>query len=218
MQFSVLSTLALVSVGLAANAPIQTDSAGQPPLIARFTPRATFNITGSVAFHPLTNGSVHVAVDLKGLPASGGPFPYHIHEKPVPANGNCTGTSGHLNPFNGSTTATTPAAKEVGDLAGRHGNITSQSFSVEYVDEFLSLNPHSKAYIGGLSIVVHSNDNARLTCANITALNSTTTSSNDTHAGHASSSAVPAANGAAGMQLEMGTLMALGGAALALLI
>ncbi|CAI5756346.1 unnamed protein product [Candida verbasci] len=165
---SYLPLLSLVSLALSADAPIQSDSQNQQSLIARFTRNSQSEIEGHVEFEPTSNGSVRVSVELNGLPSTGGPFPYHIHEAPVPADGNCTGTLAHFNPFNGSATATTDAAKEVGDLAGRNGNITSESFSTEYVDPYLSLNPESRAYFGGLSVVIHSSNNSRLACANIT--------------------------------------------------
>ncbi|KAI3402412.2 SOD4 [Candida oxycetoniae] len=163
-----LAIVLVSSFVLAGDAPIQSDSKNQQPYVATF--KQPSGISGCIKFEPANNGSVLVEVDLDNLPSTGGPFPYHIHQFPVPNNVNCTGTGGHFNPFNGSVTATSPAAKEVGDLAGKHGNITTSKYSAEYVDNYLSLNPKSKAFIGGLSIVIHASDNSRLACANISEL------------------------------------------------
>lgn len=165
-----LSIISIVALALAGDSPISTDSKGKAPLVARFKKTSKSDIEGTIKFEPANNGTVLVSVDLTGLPSGVGPYPYHVHEKPVPESKNCTATGMHFNPFNGSTTAKTPAALELGDLSGRHGNITSESFEVEYDDSYISLNKDSKAYIGGLSIVVHSNNNTRLNCANITTL------------------------------------------------
>ncbi|KAJ1959662.1 Superoxide dismutase, partial [Dipsacomyces acuminosporus] len=106
-------------------------------------------------------------------------YPYHIHVSPVPANGNCTSTGGHLDPAkvkvadkpyncdskNAATTC------ELGDLAGRHGNITADAsgeFTVKYTDSLISFSGANT--ILGHSVVIHAPDNSRLACANITTL------------------------------------------------
>lgn len=160
---SMLPLAAVASVVAGAAAPVLTDSPTE------YIYRATFDkgVTGSVSFSS-SNGTVMVNVNLSGLPSSGGPFLYHIHEKPVPADGNCTATLGHLNPYNGSETATTPSEMEVGDLSGKHGTIPGTSYSTSYFDQYLSLNPSNPAFLGGLSVVVHLNNLTRIACANIT--------------------------------------------------
>lgn len=154
-------TLSLFALAQAA-APVLTDS---PTGVVY---KATFNKTvdGLVEFSS-QNGSVLVSVDISGLPDYGGPFQYHIHEKPVPANGSCLATLGHLNPYNGNVNATTPSEKEVGDLSGKHGFIEGTSIETSYIDPYLSLNPSNKAYLGGLSVVIHFANTTRLACANI---------------------------------------------------
>ena len=56
---------------------------------------------------------------------------YHVHVNPVPADGNCTATGAHLDPYNrGVVTAcdaTKPESCQVGDLSGKYGNITGPS-------------------------------------------------------------------------------------------
>lgn len=162
---TVLPTAALVSLVAAGAAPILSDS----PANAAY--KATFNkggVTGQVSFTTDQGGYVKVSVNLSNLPNYGGPFLYHVHQKPVPSNGNCTATLGHLNPYNGSETATTPATKEVGDLSGKHGEINGTSLSTTYIDQYLSLNPSNPAFVGGLSVVVHLHNLTRIACANIT--------------------------------------------------
>jgi len=62
---------------------------------------------------------------------------YHIHEKPVPADGNCTGTGAHLDPYKRGEVpicdASKPETCQTGDLSGKYGNITARDFSAKYV-------------------------------------------------------------------------------------
>lgn len=112
---------------------------------------------------------VHFDVNLSGLPGSGGPFctltischcsprknqtildclreetltlstVYHIHAFPVPADGNCTGTLAHLDPYERGEVPTcdaaSPATCQVGDLSDKHGKIpdNSSTFSARFV-------------------------------------------------------------------------------------
>jgi hypothetical protein len=58
---------------------------------------------------------------------------YHIHDYPVPADGNCTATGAHVDPFvRGEAPpcdASAPATCQVGDLSGKHGKPTNETFS-----------------------------------------------------------------------------------------
>lgn len=90
---------------------------------------------------------------------------YHIHELPVPANG----TKDHMNPSNGVVNATDASHLECGDLSGKHGTITGTEFEDEYTDDYLSLNPENKAYVGGLLVVIYFANKTRISFANITA-------------------------------------------------
>jgi hypothetical protein len=115
-----------------------------------------------------------------------------IHAKPVPTDGNCTGTGAHLDPYNRGEAppcdASRPETCQVGDLSGKHGNITERSLSTEYVsilqsnptyscenrtndpnrysDAFLSTNPADPSFFGHLSFVVHLSNKTRIGCAN----------------------------------------------------
>lgn len=158
-KVAALSLLAFAN----AVAPEVSDSPTNVTYVAMFEKA----ILGSVDFSS-TNGSVMVDVDISGLPASGGPFQYHIHQKPVPSDGNCVGTLGHFNPFMGTMNATEWDMMELGDLSGKHGKINGTSIMTSYIDPFLSLNKSSESYIGGLSVVVHFLNYTRIACANIT--------------------------------------------------
>ena len=61
---------------------------------------------------------------------------YHIHTLPVPADGNCTATMGHLDPTDRgelhACEVAAPQTCQAGDLAGKHGNITTTTFSARY--------------------------------------------------------------------------------------
>ncbi|KAI5957516.1 SOD4 [Candida theae] len=207
--------LSFAAVAFAGDTPIQSDSANQPSLLAKFQKASKSDVTGTITFEPATNGSVLVKVDVEGLPSSGGPFPYHIHQLPVPADGNCTGTKLHLNPYGGNENATTPQGKEAGDLSGRHGKIQGQSLSTEYVDNYISLNPNSKTYFGNLSVVIHYANTSRITCSNLTKLE--TSGSSGSNGTNSTSSSVETANAAGNMQAGGILAGALAGAA-ALLI
>ncbi|OBA22621.1 hypothetical protein METBIDRAFT_31492 [Metschnikowia bicuspidata var. bicuspidata NRRL YB-4993] len=86
---------------------------------------------------------------------------------PVPADGNCEGTLGHFNPYSGIQNAGSLAEFEVGDLSGKHGVINGSSLRESYSDQFISLNPGNRAFVGDRSIVVHYANMTRLACANI---------------------------------------------------
>lgn len=154
---------AVFSVVAADPAPESHDS----PVGASYRAKFDKGVEGYVNFSS-KNGSVLVDVNLSGLPDYGGPFMYHIHELPVPSDGNCTGTKAHFNPYNGHEKAPTPAELEVGDLSGRHGEIETQSFETSYIDPYLSLNPDNEAFFADLSVVVHLHNTTRIACANIT--------------------------------------------------
>ncbi|RKP32490.1 Cu,Zn superoxide dismutase-like protein [Metschnikowia bicuspidata] len=162
----VLATAAVAAVAAADSAPVLTDSPTNIVYTANFN--QTSGVKGFVSFMSL-NGTVSVDVNLTGFPANGGPFMYHVHERPVPTNGNCSGTLGHLNSYNGFETAPTDDTKEVGDLSGKHGMMEGPVYNATYIERYLSLNPSNPAFVGGLSVVVHLHNGTRIACANITA-------------------------------------------------
>ncbi|KAJ1952536.1 Superoxide dismutase, partial [Dipsacomyces acuminosporus] len=96
---------------------------------------------------------------------------------PVPANGDCSATGNHWDPFKVKV-ADKPykcdrknAEKtcELGDLTGRHSKITGNRkgrHTARYHDSLISFNGTNS--IIGHSIVIHGSDNKPLACANIT--------------------------------------------------
>jgi hypothetical protein len=58
------------------------------------------NVKGSVVAVANPNGiGVSFSVSFSNLPTGGGPFVYHLHDQPVPADGNCNSTLAHLDPY-----------------------------------------------------------------------------------------------------------------------
>ena len=122
-------------------------------------------ITGSIVGTTNANGTgVMFSVNFAGFPsiAAYGPFGqypicpysfialpscplangscalvYHIHQMPVPADGNCSATMAHLDPTTRgelhACEAMAPQTCQAGDLAGKHGNITTSTWNVMYV-------------------------------------------------------------------------------------
>ncbi|KAG8693433.1 hypothetical protein FRC09_010513 [Ceratobasidium sp. 395] len=115
---------------------------------------------------------------LSGLtndPSLGGPFSYHIHTNPVPADGNCTKTLAHLDTLSATEgilcNANYPQYCQNGDLSGKHGKLIGtpdgriETFG--YSDDFLRFFPEDFSILGR-SVVIHSANKTRLACANIT--------------------------------------------------
>lgn len=100
------------------------------------------------------------------------PPAYHLHKAAVPADGNCTGTLSHLDPYKRGDTppcdADTPEKCEVGDLSGKHGKIPAgqDTFEASYLDLFAATAEDSESFFGSRSVVIHLADGKRLTCAN----------------------------------------------------
>ena len=110
---------------------------------------------------------------------------YHIHQFPVPADGNCTATVAHLDPTQRgelhACEVVAPQTCQAGDLAGKHGNITtSPTFSATFTDNYLSTTPGSPYYFGDKSIVIHSSNATRLTCANFQLMSGSSNTTNGT--------------------------------------
>jgi len=169
------------------NLPAATYMAELPD--SMFDPLVGTVIRGSIMAVGTANG-VQFSVNLTGLPdqATYGPFPWHIHNLPVPADGNCTSTLGHLDPTNRGELymcdASAPESCQVGDLAGKHGGkiMAEGVFQTSFVDPFLSTDPSSPAFFGGLGFVIHTGNTTRLTCANFETMNANGTMGNGTTA------------------------------------
>lgn len=174
-----ISFLGLVSIALAGAAPAVYDSPKGALYVALFTPNAKYSITGTVKFTSNSDGSLEVQVDISNLPNMPvNLFPYHVHVNQVPSNGDCSVTGGHLDPYGGNSSATLPADKLVGDLAGKHGGMVGPSFQTSYIEYYMSLDPSDPAYLGNKrSVVIHDSNMVRLACANIVSLGSVSASS-----------------------------------------
>ncbi|KAH8753994.1 hypothetical protein F5882DRAFT_308461 [Hyaloscypha sp. PMI_1271] len=105
------------------------------------------------------------------LPSAGGPFLWYIHSSPVPANGDCAGTSGHLDPLVSVMFATvcnpsSPANCQIGDLSGKFGKITASALSLSFDDLFFSTDLTNAAFVGSqVRLSIHTADNKRIACA-----------------------------------------------------
>lgn len=137
--------------------------------------KAGSTLRGSISAVSSGDGvGVKFSVAISGLPETGGPFMYHIHEKPVPTDGNCSGTGAHLDPYKRGEVPICDASKpdtcQTGDLSGKFGNITAREWSQEYVDLYSATREDSNAFFGHLSFVVHLSNKTRIGCANFTQL------------------------------------------------
>ncbi|KAK8137811.1 hypothetical protein PG984_001191 [Apiospora sp. TS-2023a] len=185
-SFGVLSTMALglalvnadgIKTGASnatavTNNPVGVSALGTLPDKAFFTAGSlSGNVKGSVSVKSAPGGiGVVYTVKFSNLPKEGGPFPYHIHEKKVPDDGNCTSTGAHLDPtIRGETPPcdkTYPQTCQVGDLSGKYGTIDSDPFEATYTDLFGSMNSGSNASVPDRSFVVHFSNKTRISCAN----------------------------------------------------
>jgi len=176
-SLSLLAMAAAVSAYSSAvtPAPAVTNCPSGASYVATLPKKSGNPLCGSISAASAADGKgVRFSVSIAGLPAEGGPFMYHIHAKPVPADGNCTATGAHLDPYNRGEVpicdASKPETCQTGDLSGKHGNITAQTWSQEYVDLFASTNKNDPSYFGNLSFVVHLANKTRIGCANFISL------------------------------------------------
>lgn len=123
---------------------------------------------------------------------------YHLHDQPVPEDGNCTKTLAHLDPYErGELTPCDPNAPQtcqVGDLSGKHGNITGD-IDATYTDNFASLKEGIGAFFGNRSIVVHFGNKTRITCANFERVEAGNTCSGGSSPSSTTSSSTASATG-----------------------
>jgi len=209
--FVALSSLTLASAQLNAVA-VLTTTTGSINGTFTFTSESdqgpldvSFTVSGLVFPNTTvqTNGTAGMA-----HPAGG--YMYHIHKLPINAAGSCASAGSHLDPTLQGAGANKTDYKcdpedwdlcELGDLAGKHGNIDeSTEFPVDYSDDSEGLTDPAMPdhYILGRSIVLHNAAGARIACGNITVAgaplppttyitSNATTSTNSTAAGGASS-------------------------------
>ncbi|KAL2354065.1 superoxide dismutase [Cryomyces antarcticus] len=186
------------STGLFGDAAVTRNNPTGEVYIATIPDSTITAVRGQVIATAAEDGTgVAFVVTFSGLPTSGGPFIYHVHDQPVPTSGNCTGTLAHLDPYvRGETPAcdaTQPATCQVGDLSGKHGKINDTIFMASYKDLYTSTVPTIGAFLGNRSIVIHYANKTRISCANFTASyvgNGTYVSSNGTLVANETTSSV----------------------------
>ncbi|KAK3064715.1 hypothetical protein LTS18_004624 [Coniosporium uncinatum] len=173
--------------------------------VPNFDTASGTTISGSVVGATSSNGTgVTFMINLSGFPsvAEYGPFVYHIHQMPIGSDGNCTAAMAHLDPTQRgelhACQATAPQTCQAGDLAGKHGNITSTTWNVSYTDPYLSTDPSSPYFFGNRSFVVHSSNATRLACGNFTQMSA----SNSTGGGSSSSGSTTGGSGMATASTE----------------
>ncbi|KAF2706881.1 Cu,Zn superoxide dismutase-like protein [Pleomassaria siparia CBS 279.74] len=208
MRSAILSILAVASFALAQEAHVVSNNPSGVSYVAKLPTKEGSTLSGSVTATSSADGKgVSLAVAIEGLPKEGGPFMYHIHEKPVAADGNCSSTGAHLDPYKRgekpACDASKPQTCQTGDLSGKHGNITdAQALHVTYTDLYLATSPEDLSFLGNLSIVVHLSDKKRIGCANFV-LNTPSVSST---IGTASSGfALPTGSASSGYAIPTGT-------------
>ncbi|WEW55789.1 Cell surface superoxide dismutase [Cu-Zn] 4 [Emydomyces testavorans] len=133
------------------------------------------NIRGTVLVTGASEGrGVIFNVDFTGFPEEGGPFIYHVHDQPVPEDGNCTKTLAHLDPYiRGEVppcNSSKPETCQTGDLSGKYGSIQGVKgdahYKQTYHDLYSSTKPGLGSFVGNRSIVVHYANKTRANCGN----------------------------------------------------
>ncbi|MCJ1372307.1 hypothetical protein MMC20_003530 [Loxospora ochrophaea] len=200
------------TTGKLGNAAITEDNPAGVTYSAVLPNSNTTSIRGYVAGTSNANGTgINFNINLYGFPSESlGPFLYHIHDQPVPSDGNCTGTLAHLDPYvRGEIPpcdSTQPATCQVGDLAGKHGNITTTPFQATFLDLYTSSATGIGSFFGNRSLVIHTSNTTRLTCANFTLV-----AGNETAAGPAppaTTTVAPFTGGAAAKLISTGAVVA----------
>lgn len=157
MLFSAITLLAAAAaVGAQSTpAPVVSNNPVDARFWAQISPKAGNTVAATMEGVSMPDGKgVKFSIAFNELPVAEGPFTYHVHAKPVPTDGNCTGTGAHLDPYNRGETPVCDASKpetcQTGDLAGKHGKVTTAQFATEYVDMYLSTNPADPSYVSSL--------------------------------------------------------------------
>ncbi|KAI9591831.1 superoxide dismutase [Syncephalis fuscata] len=162
---------AAVCVGLIATLAVQ-------PLDLVSAEKAEAVINGPTVHASFSFETRNNSIVLSGLIDSGftdnGNYSYHIHKFPVPADGNCTATGGHLDPQNRNGTACTSTTLdhcEMGDLSGKFGKIEVRDNGARAVIPFIFEDPTltmtGENSIVNRSVVIHAPNSTRIGCANI---------------------------------------------------
>ncbi|RYP05717.1 hypothetical protein DL764_003610 [Monosporascus ibericus] len=180
MHIKIISTFAFAALGAIAqhtghlgDAEEVLNNPAGAKYVATFDRSDGCSVTGKVV---ATSGAGGKGVDFKllvmNLPQSMGPFAFHLHDQPVPSDGNCTNTLGHLDPYQRGQTPPCdmemPQTCEVGDLSGKHNKLEGPTATMRFNDKYAALVPGIGAFFGNRSIVIHASDSSRIACANFT--------------------------------------------------
>ncbi|KAB8339158.1 hypothetical protein FH972_022095 [Carpinus fangiana] len=188
MKFHSLLTVASVlhlSNGATTDAPGLSTSPGHSYVANFYETDTTYGVNGSLVIAPSSMGPASVTLSIGNLPATGGPFIYHIHTHTVPkledGSLNCTAALTHLDPYDRGETpkcdSSKPESCQVGDLSGKHGAIPMGHegvYTTTFTDAYISTYAGSKddaaarAFVGSArSVVVHLANKTRIACANL---------------------------------------------------
>ncbi|KAI5868329.1 hypothetical protein GGS23DRAFT_608983 [Durotheca rogersii] len=179
---AVLGQTNVTNVG---EAPITTHNPEGKSAIAALPEQPFFkggldgNVKGFISVKSGANGyGVDYEVFFTNLPKEGGPFTYHLHVDPVPADGNCTKTLAHLDELGRGEDPVCdperPATCQQGDLSGKFGKVTSDPYSAKFHDPYTSLLEGDGAYFANRSFVFHFANKTRISCANFTVISGDT--------------------------------------------
>ncbi|KAJ2825524.1 hypothetical protein IWW50_002811 [Coemansia erecta] len=152
--------------------PVGRSASASDVVIAMAEPQGT-NVTAVFRFVKNIDGNgLELAISARGLDV-GAEYPFHIHVSPVPSDGNCTATGGHLNPYNipSSTKCSKDDALktcELGDLAGIYGNLVGD----DQGQCLMNINATELTFGGentilDHSIVIHNSNKDRVACSSI---------------------------------------------------
>ncbi|KAG5295191.1 Cu-Zn superoxide dismutase [Histoplasma ohiense] len=186
MRLSTLLTCSTLGVGLSiaqgSRFPNNVQSTDNPPNVtytAYLQNRTDTNLRGNVSITSGPDGEgVFIFAAFWGFPneTEQGPFPWHVHAKPVNASGNCLSTGPHLSPTQRADSPpcdrTDLGSCQSGDLSGKYGDIggviNGSLWTSKFYDPYLSTNPNSTSFVGNRSIVVHLYNGTRINCGNFT--------------------------------------------------
>ena len=121
-----------------------------PTATASLEPRSGSNVSGTVVFTELADGSVRVNVNLTG--ATPGIHGFHVHE-----NGDCsapdaTSAGAHFNP-----TGAPHGSMSTGTHAGDFGNLTADSsgrIDTEFTTRSITVAPGERS-VAGKAVLLH---------------------------------------------------------------
>ncbi|EIT74617.1 hypothetical protein AO1008_11140 [Aspergillus oryzae 100-8] len=161
-----------LSSAVAHEAPVVEGNEPQTVYEAVLQDKDNTTVRGTFTTHGAEDGiGIQFRVALTGVPKDTF-LNYHIHDNPVPKDGNCYATGGHLDPYKRGDqppcNTTVPQTCQVGDISGKHGPVWTAdgNFEVLYRDFFLSNVEDTIAFFGNRSVVVHLPDNKRINCGN----------------------------------------------------